>query len=76
MYLTISDTAEYLGMPVDQVTKYVLEGRIRAVHDGEQFIIYKEQFKNYHDQLEIAKEEIEEWRKNLLLPDRDIRDED
>lgn len=76
MYLTIPETAEYLGMPVEQVRKYVLEGRIRVVDDGEQFMINKEQFKNYHDQLEVAKQEIEEWRKNLLLPDRDIRDED
>ncbi len=76
MYMTIQETAEYLGMPVSQVSKYVLEGRIRAVDDGEQFMINKEQFKSYHDQLEIAKQEIEEWRKNFLLPDRDIKDED
>lgn len=76
MYLTISETAEYLGMPISQVTKYVLEGRIRAVDDGEQFLINKNQFKNYHDHLEVAKKEIEEWHKSLLLPDRDIKDED
>lgn len=76
MYITIQETAEFLGMPISQVTKYVAEGRIRAVYDGEQFMINKEQFNSYHDQLEIAKEEIEEWRKNLLLPDRDIKDED
>ncbi|AOV06211.1 excisionase family DNA-binding protein [Sporosarcina ureilytica] len=76
MYLTIPETADYLGMPVSQVTKYVLEGRIRAVDDGEQFMINKEQFNNFHDHLEIAKQQIEEWQKNFLLPDRDIRDED
>lgn len=76
MYLTIPETAEFLGMPVDQVHKYVLEDRIRAVHDGEQFIINRDQFAKYHEELERAKEEIEEWRKNLALPDRDIKDED
>lgn len=76
MYITIKETAEYLGMPVSQVSKYILEGRIRAIDDGEQFMINKEQFKNYHNQLEIAKQEIEEWRKNFILPDRDIKDED
>lgn len=76
MYLTIKEVAEFLGMPVEQVSNYVLEGRIRAVHDGEQFMINKEQFSKYHEQLERAKEEIDEWRKNLALPDRDIKDED
>ena len=35
MYITIPEAAEHLGMPAEQVQKYVLEGRIRAVHDGE-----------------------------------------
>lgn len=76
MYITVQEAAEYLGMPVSQVSKYILEGRIRAVDDGEQFMINKEQFKSYHDQLEMAKQEIEEWRKNFILPDRDVKDED
>lgn len=76
MYLTIPAIAEYLGMPVSQVAKYVQEGRIRAVYDGEQYMINKEQFKNYFEDLDRAKQEIEEFRKNLALPDRDIKDED
>ena len=42
MYITIQETAEHLGMPIEQVQKYVLEGRIRSVHDGEQFLINKD----------------------------------
>lgn len=76
MYLTIPEVAEFLGMPISQVHKYVLEGRIRAVHDGEQFMINQDQFVKYHEYLERAKEEIDEWRKNLALPDRDVKDED
>lgn len=76
MYITIPEAAEYLGMPVEQVHKYVIQGRIRAVYDGEQFMINKDQFSLYFEQLEIAKQLIEDWRNEPLPPDRDIKDED
>jgi len=61
MYITIPKAAEHLGMPVEQVTKYVLEGRIRAIHDGEQFMINQDQFELYFDQLKIAKQQLADW---------------
>lgn len=76
MYLTISEAAEQLSMPIEQVQKYVLEGRIRAVHDGEQFLINQDQFGLYFEQLETLKKQIEEYRNEPLPPDRDIKDED
>ena len=76
MYITIQETAEHLGMPVEQVRKYVLEGRIRSVHDGEQFLINKDQFGLYFEQLEMLKHQIDEWRNEPIPPDRDIKDED
>lgn len=76
MYMTIQEASKYLGMPVNQVVKYIREGRIRAVDDGEQLMINMSQFQNYHEQLERAKQEIDEWRKNFLVPDQDVKDED
>lgn len=76
MYRTIPEISEHLGMPVSQVQKYVMEGRIRAVHDGEQFLVNKDQFNLYFKQLEIVKGQIDEWRSEPLPPDRDIKDED
>lgn len=76
MYLTISEAAAHLGMPVDQVQKYVVEGRIRSVHDGEQFLINDAQFELYFKQLEIVKQQISDWHNAPLPPDRDIKDED
>ncbi|WP_172372663.1 excisionase family DNA-binding protein [Sporosarcina jiandibaonis] len=76
MYITIQETADYLGMPIEQVQKYVLEGRIRAIHDGEQFLINKDQFGLYFKQLEKLKQQIEDWKNEPLPPDRDIKDED
>ncbi|MFD1205796.1 MULTISPECIES: excisionase family DNA-binding protein [Sporosarcina] len=76
MYMTIEETAEYLGMPVEQVRKYVWEGRIRSVHDGEQFVINRSQFDTYFKQLETLKKQMEEYLNEPLPPDRDIKDED
>ncbi|KXH83805.1 excisionase family DNA-binding protein [Sporosarcina sp. HYO08] len=76
MYITIDEAAEYLGMPLEQVRKYVLEGRIRSVHDGEQFLVNKDQFTLYFEQLERLKQQIEEWKNEPIPPDRDIKDED
>lgn len=76
MYITISQAAEHLGMPIEQVQKYVLESRIQAVHDGEQFLINKDQFGLYFEQLELLKKQIEEYKNEPLPLDRDIKDED
>ena len=76
MYITIQETADYLGMPFEQVTKYVLEGRIRSVHDGKQFLINQDQFELFFKELEIVKQEFAEWLNEPLPPDRDIKDED
>lgn len=76
MYITIPEAAEYLGMPVAQVQKYVIEGRIRSVHDGEQFLINDAQFALYFEQLEVVKQQISVWHNESLPIDRDVKDED
>ncbi|MCY7932156.1 excisionase family DNA-binding protein, partial [Bacillus inaquosorum] len=37
MYLTIKETAEYTNLSEDYIKSLVQGGKIRAVHDGEQF---------------------------------------
>lgn len=76
MYLTIEETAEYLNMPISQVTRYVLNGNIRFVHDGNEFLINSAQFELYFKQLEQMKQMMNEYWSEPLPPDRDIKDED
>jgi len=76
MYITIPEAAEHLGMPVEQVQKYVIEGRIRSIYDGEQYLINKSQFELYFEQLETLKKQIEDYQNEPMPPDRDINDED
>ncbi|WP_082235158.1 excisionase family DNA-binding protein [Halobacillus massiliensis] len=76
MYLTINETAEYLDVPVTYVERLIQTGKIRAVHDGEQELINKQQFDTYFQQIEKYREMINDYLSEPLPKDRDIRDED
>lgn len=76
MYKTIAETAKDISMPKEQVLRYIYEGRIKAVHDGKQFLVNSAQFDTYHEQLERIKEEIEIWRNTPIPDDIDVKDED
>lgn len=76
MYKTVEETAKDLSMPVEQVMRYIYNGRIRAVHDGEQYLVNSGQFDTYFEQLERLKEEIEIWRNTPIPEDIDVKDED
>jgi excisionase family DNA binding protein len=76
MYLTIKETAEYLSVPESYIEQLIQENRIRAIHDGQNYVIYKEQFNNHLDQLEKYKKMMEEYLKEPLPEDLDIKDED
>lgn len=76
MYLTIQETAEYLSLPETVIEKLILQKRIRAVHDGEQYLINRDQFDIYLQQLEKYRQLVEEWLNEPLPEDPDIKDED
>lgn len=76
MYKGVAETAKDISMPEAQVLRYIYEGRIKAVHDGHQFLINSAQFDTYHQQLERIKEEIEIWRNTPIPEDIDVKDED
>lgn len=76
MYKSVSETAKDISMPEQQILRYIYEGRIKAVHDGKQFLINSAQFDTYHEQLERLKEEIEIWRNTPIPEDIDVKDED
>ncbi|MFS8630424.1 MAG: excisionase family DNA-binding protein [Bacillales bacterium] len=39
MYMTIQEAAEYLAIPETEILKLIQSGKIRAVYDGEQYVI-------------------------------------
>ena len=76
MYLTIKETAEHLAMPENYIEALILQKKIRAVHDGEQYLINKDQFTTHLEQMETYKEQLEEWLSKPIPEDIDIKDED
>ncbi|MFC0523595.1 excisionase family DNA-binding protein [Pontibacillus salicampi] len=76
MYLTIQETAEYLELPEEYVEKMVFKGRIRALHDGTQYLIYKDQFQQYFEQIERYRKQIQEYLNEPIPEDMDVKDED
>ena len=76
MYLTIKETADLLSMPESYVESLILQKRIRAIHDGLQYLINKEQFNTHFEQLEKYKKLIEEINNEPIPEDIDIKDED
>ncbi len=76
MYLTIKETADLLSMTESYVESLILQKRIRAVYDGQHYLINKEQFKTHFEQLEKYKKLIEEINNEPIPEDIDIKDED
>jgi excisionase family DNA binding protein len=76
MYLTVEEAAEYLQVPIRTIETLILQKKIRAVHDGEQYLIYKEQFNTHLKQMEKYKRLVEEYWNEPLPEDIDVKDED
>lgn len=76
MYLTIKETAEYLSCPESYVESLIQQKKIRAIYDGEQYLVYKEQFNAHLKQVEKYRELVEEILNEPIPEDRDIKDED
>lgn len=76
MYLTIQEAAEYLSMDEARVSALVLQGRIRAIHDGDQYLINKSQFTTHFEQVEKYRLMIEEYLSEPIPEDIDVKDED
>lgn len=76
MYLTIKETAELLSVSLQYVENLILQGKIRTLHDGEQYLIYKDQFKTHFEQLEKYKQLVNEIVNEPIPEDMDVKDED
>ena len=76
MYLTTKGTAELLSISEKLVESLILQKRIRAIYDGEQYLVNKEQFNTHFEQLEKYKQLIDEINSEPIPDDIDVKDED
>ncbi|MFB4473709.1 hypothetical protein ACDI16_12365, partial [Oceanobacillus caeni] len=61
---------------VTKVSALVLQGRIRAIHDGEQYLINQNQFTTHFEQVEKYRLMIQEYLDEPIPDDIDVKDED
>lgn len=76
MYVTIPVLAEYLSMNEARVESLILQGKIRAIFDGEQYLVNKSQFTTHFEQVEKYKLMIQEYLNEPIPEDIDVKDED
>jgi excisionase family DNA binding protein len=76
VYLTVKEAAEYLSISEKQVENMIFQKKIRSIHDGEQYLIYKDQFNTHMKQVEKYKKLVEEIMNDPVPEDIDIKDED
>jgi excisionase family DNA binding protein len=76
VYITIKETAEYLNFPESYIESLIQQRKIRAVYDGEQYLINKKQFTTHLEQVDKYRELIQELLNEPIPEDYDIKDED
>ncbi|MDN4527374.1 excisionase family DNA-binding protein [Fictibacillus fluitans] len=76
MYLTLKETAEFLDLPETHIESLIQQKKIRAFHDGNEYLINKEQFNSHLEQMEKYKKLVEEYMNEPIPEDWDAKDED
>ncbi|WP_423801050.1 excisionase family DNA-binding protein [Neobacillus sp. SAB-20_R2A] len=76
MYLSIKETAEVLSTSEADVKKLIQQKKIRALFDGSDYLINKEQFNTHLKQMEKYKQLVEEILSEPIPEDLDVKDED
>lgn len=76
MYLTIKEAALFLNMKESTIETLIQQKRVRAIFDGEQYLINKEQFNTHLEQMEKYKKLVEEILNEPIPEDIDVKDED
>jgi len=76
VYITIEETAAYLDIEPAKIKSLINQGRIRVVHDGDQYLINRDQFNNYLEEMETYREMIQAYFSEPIPEDIDVKDED
>lgn len=76
MYLTIKEAAQFLNMKESAIETLIQQKRVRAIFDGEQYLLNKEQFNTHIEQMEKYKKLVEEILNEPIPEDIDVKDED
>ncbi|MGH0544258.1 helix-turn-helix domain-containing protein [Bacillus cereus] len=76
LYITLEEAAEYLNLPKSYIAELIQQKKVRALFDGEQYLLNKEQFNTHLEQMEKYKQLVEEILNEPIPEDMDVKDED
>ncbi|AZJ18588.1 hypothetical protein CN575_26015 [Bacillus wiedmannii] len=76
LYITVEEAAEYLNLPKSYIEELIQQKKIRALFDGEQYLLNKEQFNTHLEQMEKYKQLVEDILNEPIPEDMDVKDED
>jgi len=76
LYITVEEAAEYLNLPKSYIEELIQQKKVRALFDGEQYLLNKDQFNTHLEQMEKYKQLVEEILNEPIPEDMDVKDED
>ncbi|WP_216828289.1 excisionase family DNA-binding protein [Alkalihalobacterium elongatum] len=76
MYITVDELAEYLALPLEYLQDQIRKGNIKAIFDGNQYLVNKNQFEWHKQQLDLKIEELRREALEDIPDDIDVKDED
>ncbi|MGN4446877.1 helix-turn-helix domain-containing protein [Bacillus cereus group sp. MYBK79-1] len=76
LYITVEEAADYLNLPKSYIEELIQQKKVRAIFDGEQYLLNKEQFNTHLEQMEKYKQLVEEILNEPIPEDMDVKDED
>ncbi|MCZ0701684.1 excisionase family DNA binding protein [Natronobacillus azotifigens] len=76
MYISIKETADYLEISEPEVRQLIFQQKIRALYDGENYLLNKDQFQTHQKQMEKYRQMMQEYLQEPIPEDIDIKDED
>lgn len=76
MYVTIGKLADELSISEKFIMDKIIEGRVKSVHDGEQFLVNKEHIELLLEGINKKLKQLEEEYNEPIPEDYDIKDED
>ncbi|MFA9457214.1 excisionase family DNA-binding protein [Halalkalibacter sp. AB-rgal2] len=75
MFVTLKELAKYLDLPVAYLEQQIQEGNVKALFDGENWLVNQDYFERHKEQLEQLKKQLLTELESLP-DDWDAKDED
>ncbi|GAE35462.1 excisionase family DNA-binding protein [Halalkalibacter akibai] len=76
MYVTVKELADFLELTEDYILTQIRLGHVKAVSDGETFLVNKEQFMWHKEQLDLKRKQLALEAEEPIPEDWDAKDED